>query len=87
MNYPLPYFRIQNSTDKFPNSFTMVEHQVLEERYVDKAKLIALLRRLFGDGKFEIEEVWQSTLEDMIVPALTSRSCSGLGRTVPPYSP
>lgn len=50
----------------------MVEHQVLEERYVDKAKLIALLRRLFGDGKFEIEEVWQSTLEDMIVPALTS---------------
>lgn len=33
----------------------MVEHQVLEERYLDKDKLIKLLRRLFGAGNFEVE--------------------------------
>ncbi len=33
----------------------MAEHQVLEERYVDKAKLVRLLKRLFPNGGFEVE--------------------------------
>lgn len=32
-----------------------MEIQVLEERYVDIAKLVALLETLFGKGNFEIE--------------------------------
>lgn len=34
---------------------TMPEHQVLDERYVDKGKLVKLLRELFPNGDFEVE--------------------------------
>ena len=47
----------------------MVEHQVLEERYVDKTRLLQLLRRLFGVGNFEVE-VSQTALEDKSAHAL-----------------
>ena len=40
----------------------MVEHQVLEERYIDKEKLFALLRSLFGVGNFAVE-VSQSVMK------------------------
>jgi hypothetical protein len=32
-----------------------MEQQVLDERYVDKPKLLDLLKRLFGAGKFGFE--------------------------------
>ena len=33
----------------------MPEHQVLDERYVDKGKLIKLLRELFPNGGYQVE--------------------------------
>ena len=33
----------------------MPEHQVLDERYVDKGKLVKLLRELFPNGDFQVE--------------------------------
>lgn len=63
----------------------MVEHQVLEERYLDKDKLIKLLRRLFGAGNFEIEVNATSNsiaAVVMLMPLLVQDT----GRRVWPYS-
>jgi hypothetical protein len=35
--------------------FNKMANEVLEERYVDKAKLCVLLVKLFGNGNFELE--------------------------------